>query len=150
VRSKECADLEGRTWLLPAERSKNGRERLTPLSDAALNVIASVPRIVPENFVFTVDARHHFALNYQAQAKPRDAVAFTQPWTAHDIRRTVATGLQKLGVELHVISAILGHVIVSGVGGIYQRHAYEREKAQALDAWAKHVVRNARGLRAVS
>ena len=60
------------------------------------------------------------------------------PWRLHDIRRTGATGLQRLGFRLEVIEATLGHTAGSraGVAGVYQRHKFANEVRQALDAWA--------------
>lgn len=65
------------------------------------------------------------------------------PWTLHDLRRTVATGLQRLGVRLEVTEAALNHVSGSraGIVGVYQRHAWTEEKRAALNAWAAHVLR---------
>ena len=59
----------------------------------------------------------------------------------HDLRRTVATGLQRLGVRLEVTEAVLNHVSGSsaGIAGVYQRHDWAAEKRAALDAWATHV-----------
>jgi integrase len=64
------------------------------------------------------------------------------PWTVHDLRRTVATGLQRLGVRLEVTEAVLNHISGSrgGIAGIYQRHDWADEKRAALDAWAAHVL----------
>jgi hypothetical protein len=64
------------------------------------------------------------------------------PWTLHDLRRTVATGLQRLGVRLEVTEAVLNHISGSraGVAGVYQRHDWAAEKRAALDAWAAHVL----------
>jgi integrase len=64
-------------------------------------------------------------------------------WTFHDLRRTVATNLQKLDVKLEVTEAVLNHVSGSraGVVGIYQRHDYASEKREALDLWAARVAK---------
>jgi hypothetical protein len=63
-------------------------------------------------------------------------------WSVHDLRRTVATGLQRLGVRLEVTGAVLNHISGSrGVfAGVYQRHDGAGEKCAALDAWAAHVL----------
>jgi integrase len=62
-------------------------------------------------------------------------------WTFHDLRRTCATGMARLGIPVRVTEAVLNHV--SGTGGgivaVYQRHDYADEKRQALDAWARLV-----------
>jgi len=65
------------------------------------------------------------------------------PWRLHDIRRTVATGLQRLGTRLEVIEAVLGHGSGSraGIVGIYQRHRFEGEARAALTGWGEHVLR---------
>jgi hypothetical protein len=64
------------------------------------------------------------------------------PWRLHDIRRTTATGLQRLGVGLQVVESVLGHVSGSraGIVGVYQRHQFEAEKRHALEAWAREIV----------
>lgn len=84
------------------------------------------------------------ALSSWARPKAKlDALAVvTEPWRTHDLRRTAATGLQKLGTPLQVTEAVLGHTAGSraGVVGIYQRHDYAKEKAAALEAWGAHVT----------
>jgi integrase len=69
------------------------------------------------------------------------------PWNVHDLRRTVATGLQRLGVRLEVTEAVLNHISGSrgGIAGVYQRHDWASEKRAALDAWAAHVRSVAEG-----
>jgi hypothetical protein len=60
----------------------------------------------------------------------------------HDLRRTVATGLQRLGIRLEVTEAVLNHIsgTRAGIAGVYQRHDWASEKRVALDAWAAHVL----------
>ena len=69
------------------------------------------------------------------------APALLTPWNVHDLRRTVATGLQRLGVRLEVTEAVLNHISGSrgGIAGVYQRHDWAAEKRAALDAWATYV-----------
>src|SRR5262249_9744139 len=64
------------------------------------------------------------------------------PWSVHDLRRTVATGLQRQGVRLEVTEAVLNHISGTrgGIAGVYQRHDWANEKRAALDAWAQHVL----------
>ena len=65
------------------------------------------------------------------------------PWTLHDLRRTAASGMAKLGVSLVVIEKVLNHVSGSlgGIVGVYQRYEYAEEKRAALQLWADHVER---------
>lgn len=71
-----------------------------------------------------------------------DEACGIEGWRLHDLRRTVATGLQRLGVRLEVTEAVLNHVSGSraGIVGIYQRHDYASEKRAALVGWASHVM----------
>jgi integrase len=63
-------------------------------------------------------------------------------WTLHDLRRTFATGLQRLGVRLEVTEALLNHVSGSrsGIVGFYQRHAWMDEMRAALVMWENHIA----------
>jgi integrase len=138
-------DLAAKTWTLPGARTKNKREHIIPLSDAAMAIIAQLPRIgdKPDGFIFTTTYRS--AVSGFSRAKlaiDKATGAFAERWTFHDLRRTVATNLQKLGVKLEVTEAVLNHVSGSraGIVGIYQRHDYAGEKRAALDAWADRVA----------
>jgi hypothetical protein len=73
------------------------------------------------------------------------------PWSIHDLRRTVATGLQRLGVRLEVTEAVLNHISGSraGIAGVYQRHDWATEKRSAPDAWAGHVLEVVAGRTAI-
>lgn len=64
-------------------------------------------------------------------------------WTIHDLRRTAASGMARLGIAPHVVEKILNHSEghISGVAAIYNRFAYDDEKRHALNAWAAHVER---------
>jgi integrase len=63
-------------------------------------------------------------------------------WTPHDLRRTAATRMADLGVGPHIIEAVLNHISghKAGVAGIYNRASYDREKREALNLWAEHVL----------
>ena len=86
--------------------------------------------------------------NAIVNARAKDATAAgtipapLTPWSVHDLRRTVATGLQRLGVRLEVTEAILNHISGSrgGIAGVYQRHDWADEKRAALGAWAAFVL----------
>jgi integrase len=71
-----------------------------------------------------------------------DTASGVSGWWLHDLRRTLATGLQRLGVRLEVTEAVLNHLSGSraGVVGIYQRHDWAEEKRAALDAWSAHLL----------
>jgi integrase len=64
------------------------------------------------------------------------------PWRLHDLRRTVATRMADIGVQPHIIEAVLNHISghKAGVAGIYNRSSYQREVKNALAIWADHVA----------
>lgn len=147
------------TWTIPGERTKNGAVHTVPLSAAARDLLkAALPEDVkgrPANgsLVLPGAAGTPFAGWSKAKRALDKAImdARTEaganavslvPWSVHDLRRTVATGLQRLGVRLEVTEAVLNHISGSrgGIAGVYQRHDWAAEKRAALDAWAGHVA----------
>lgn len=135
-------DLDAKLWTLPAARAKNDVEHTIPLSDLVVEILRAVPRIDGSEFVFTVTGRrpiqgHHVIKRRMDALMPPDIT----PWVVHDIRRTVASGMARLGVNLPVIEKILNHVSGSfgGIVGVYQRHSFADEKRAAMAAWSRHV-----------
>lgn len=61
-----------------------------------------------------------------------------EPWTLHDLRRTLATKLNDMGVAPHVVEQLLGHAM-PGVMGIYNRSQYLQEKLDALNLWVNRL-----------
>ena len=153
-------DFDRALWMLPAARSKNRREHAIPLSVSALEILRSLPRVERSGFVFTTtngrvpvsgfnkakDRFDNAIGELRAQAGSEEPI---EPWVFHDLRRTMATNLQKLGVRLEVTEAVLNHVSGSraGIVGVYQKHDYATEKRQALEAWAKRVEEIVAGAR---
>jgi integrase len=147
-------DLDSRQWLIPGQRTKNGRDHLVPLSDRAVAVLESLPRFngkAPLLF----STRGQTAISGLSRAKRRlhEAMARelgTEPerWVLHDIRRTCITGLQRLGFPLEIAEAVANHKsgTLAGVASVYARHTYGNEKRSALEAWGRHVESIASGV----
>jgi len=139
-------DLDKCVVVLPKERTKNKTEHLVPLSDSALDVLRECPRRASRDLVFGLGAGPF--QGYAVCKTVLDKVApLDKPWRAHDLRRTAATRMGDLGVEPHVIEAILGHTggHKRGVAGIYNRATYEAQKRAALTMWANHVTEITQG-----
>ena len=66
------------------------------------------------------------------------------PWTLHDLRRTMRTGLSQLGVQPHVAELAIGHVR-QGIEGVYDQHTHTPEITAALKLWADHVTATVEG-----
>jgi integrase len=108
--------------------------------------LAGVPRIAGSDYVFTLNGQKPIT-GWSRAKHMLDAAAGVSNWRLHDLRRTMATGCQKLGVSLQTVEAVLGHVSGSraGVVGVYQVHDYAKEKRAALELWARHVAKLVKG-----
>jgi integrase len=154
------AEISGDTWHLPRERTKNKRAHDVPLSQAAQAVLAGVVRTRSKaGYIFTTTgdtpvsgfSRAHSIIAAKmeelASEEAGEPVEIAR-WTWHDLRRTMATGLARLGVPVRITEATINHI--SGTGGgivaVYQRHDYADEKREALEAWGQAVADIVAGL----
>ena len=140
VASLRWSEIDGDTIRLQGTRTKNGEAHDIPLSKAARELLAAMPRFTDSDFIFTVNGNR--PLNAWSEPKTKiDKLSGVSNWRIHDLRRTTATGMQKLGTPLPVTESVLGHTSGSrsGIVGVYQRHNYAEEKRAALEAWGAHV-----------
>ena len=112
---------------------KNGQPFDLPITSQMRTVLDSIPRIHGSPFVFGK------ALKSWDKAKAKiDAATGIVDWQFRDIRRTVSTGMQRLGISGDVIDAVQAHA-KAGIKRVYQRHTYAAEKRAALQAWGDWV-----------
>jgi integrase len=152
-------ELVDGVWTIPGARTKNHRPLTLALPPLALSIIASVPAIESAaGYVFTITG--NTPLNGFSHAKElldagMEEFGFSEAkalldaankigagwWRLHDLRRTFASGLAGLNVSLPVIERLLNHVSGSfaGIVGVYQKHKFSKEKAEALARWAAHI-----------
>ena len=131
-------NLDKRLWTLPRERVKNDKPHEVPLSAAAIGILESLPR----SGDFVLSTNGETAASGYSKAKRRiDAMCPIPPWRLHDLRRTVASGMAKLNINLHVIEKVLNHSSGSfaGIVGVYQKHTFAEEKRKALETWGAFV-----------
>ena len=110
-------DLAGKTWTIPRERVKTDKAHEVPLSAPALSVLDVLPRIAGAGYVFTTTgktpvsgfskAKDALDARMLAILKEDDERAGLPPWRLHDVRRTVASGMARLGINLPTIEKIL-------------------------------------------
>jgi integrase len=151
-------DFDQGTWLLPAERSKNGRPHVVPLSPLAVGLVEeaigscarggwlfpgrSGTKPLNANTIGSMFRRNADALGIPvpvpsdgatpvAARRERRRIAFSP----HDLRRTAATRMTERGFPRFIVDRLLNHV-EPGVGRVYDRYEYLREKRAALEAWA--------------
>jgi integrase len=137
---------------LPASRTKNGCAFSIPLPKAARDLIASLPE-TSGPFVLSTTKGHSPISGFskmkirldaamRAMAKKDDPRAVIEPFRLHDVRRSVASGLQRLGIRHEVIERTLNHISgkFGGVAGLYQRDPMIEEVGAALQRWSEHLA----------
>jgi integrase len=123
---------------LPAARTKNKRPHIVPLGATARALLEN-----SQNAMFSSkqDDRVFEFRAWDYYKNILDKASGVGDWTLHDLRRTVATGMADIGIQPHIIEAVLNHVSghKGGVAGIYNRSSYAAEKVAALTRWDEHV-----------
>jgi integrase len=141
-------------WLLPAERAKNGREHWVPLSQVAWAILEEMTPDPATGFYF---ASPHTGQPYNGRSvdhalrdlfKPRTGKGKKknptppllkgkmEPFTPHDLRRTMATRLRELGVSRDDVALLLNHKDTSVTGKHYDQWTARPEKIKAMGKWS--------------
>jgi integrase len=136
-------DLKEGVWTIPADHREKGTAGTLPLPRLALDVIEAQQRIAGNPYVFPADrGKEAFSAFSQRKdeldAKLKAALSDMEPWRLHDLRRTARSLMSRAGVRPEIAERVMGHAI-TGVEGVYDRHAYTAEKGDALNKLA-HVV----------
>jgi integrase len=135
-------DLDGSMWTIPAADTKGERRHFVPLSAAAVQILKPLPRLGVH--VFTTDGRTHMTNYAKLKTRLDGFVAATggavAAWRLHDLRRSAATHMVRLGVREEVVGRVLNHAATGVTARVYALHSYGPEKRQALDTWAEAVV----------
>jgi integrase len=148
-------DMETGIWEIPRETTKMDRAHQVPLLDQTLEILNALPRYAAggdDAYVFTTTGGKRPISGFSkmkskldeaiATAAAKKEAAKVVPWRLHDLRRTAASGMARLGIPPHVCERVLGHEgeALSDVARVYNRYSYSDEKRSALQAWANHVT----------
>ena len=136
-------NFEDATWTIPGHLTKNGNPHLVPLVPAVVTILRTVPRLA-DDMLFPSPIGDGKAFSGFSSAKKRlEAQAQIEDFTLHDLRRTAATHMARLGVEPHIIEKLLNHVtgIIGGVAGVYNRFSYRQEVRSAQELWTEYLCR---------
>lgn len=132
--------IEGDHIIFPEGFTKNKREHQAQLGVMAQQIIDDIPK--SGDLLFPARGREETPFNGWSKAKRQfDQPLEIESYTLHDLRRTFASTLARLGTPIHVTEKILNHVsgTVSGVAAVYNRHSYVEEMRSAIDAYEAHV-----------
>src|SRR5262249_37095253 len=119
------------TWTIPVEAREKGTAGELALPPAALDIIRAQPHLGENPYVLAGRGNGH--INGYSKAKRQfDAkLPDMAQWQMHDLRRTARSLLSRAGVSSEHAERVMGHAI-GGVEGVYDRHSYRDEKADAL------------------
>jgi integrase len=134
IASLRWDEVNGEVISLPAERMKTKQAFDLPITPQMRAVLDSVPRISGCPFVFGKPLA-----SWDNAKQKLDAATGIVDWQFRDIRRTVSTGMQRLGISAEVIDAVQAHA-KTGIKKVYQRHNYAAEKRDALEKWGSYVT----------
>jgi integrase len=148
--TRKSVDLRQRLLVIPASAYKSDHIHVVPLVPQAVDLLKRIPMGRAGDYILSSTDGHKpicgIAKFFRTRL-PREIVAqtgapLTLPFTAHDLRRTVATRLgESLGVGgEQLIRKVLGHADGS-VTAIYNRYGYVKEMREALQAWARELIR---------
>lgn len=162
-------DFKKKVWTMPKGATKSKRQHDVPLSDGVVALLEALPKVtvldektgndVKSPYVFSTNGKKPVSGFSKSKKRLDDVISTTilkeqgsskwtdeeldevrlTAWRIHDIRRTAASGMAKIGIAPHVIEKVLNHSTgqISGVAAVYNRHEYLKEKTDALNAWAR-------------
>jgi integrase len=130
-------DEKTRTWTIPGSRTKNKKAHIVHLAEPAWKVIEACSG---QPYVFGTATGKRFQ-QFGRGKRAIDKLCRVAGWQLHDLRRTIVSGMARLGIPPHVADKILNHQAgtISGVAAVYQRHDFLAERKEALDRWGRHV-----------
>jgi len=134
-------DLEGGTWVLAPSRSKNREAHTLPLLPMVRAIVESIPRMATRDLLFGLHSERGFT-NWDEGKAALDQRSGVREWRPHDIRRTVNTKLNDLGVAPHIVEEILGHRGAHKAGSArhYNFARYEHDVRTALALWERFIA----------
>lgn len=132
-------DLTDKWWTIPPEKAKNKLAHRVPLSPLALELLQAAKNITGDSpwiFPSPQTDRHITpeAVDHALRRPGLETLRFS--FVPHDLRRSAASHMTGMGISRLVVSKILNHV-ERGITAVYDRHSYDKEKRQALEAWGR-------------
>jgi len=139
-------ELRTRTWIIPQKRMKMDKPHLVPLTSPVVEILRRMQDLNSQGYVFAGEKPERpFSLQALGHALRREANLEilkqhgVAPFQPHDLRRTAATIMRRLKFGL-VVDRVLAHAPQSITDKHYDLHDYEREKAEALQGLADHLL----------
>ena len=151
-RRSEWAEAQA-SWLdvgmtrleIPAEAYKSGRVHVVPFGNQVRAIVRGLPRPGFGPYLLSSTGGMQPVSGFSKAKALLEQYVLEEmgerrmaPWVLHDLRRSMATHMERLGVTPHIVEACLGHAL-KGVAGTYRHYGHLEEKRAALQLWADEV-----------
>lgn len=130
-------DMGAWVWTVPKAHSKGGEKIIRPVPEAMRPFIQELHEENKSTGLFLGELKGSEAVSQWGRTLYK-RFDHAEPWTLHDLRRTLATHLNNMGIAPHVVEQLLGHSM-PGVMAIYNRSVYLPEKLDALNKWCERL-----------
>ena len=144
--SELSTDHKGRLlWTLPPERSKNKRARVTPILGLALDIISTRLKTSDDALFLSETGKPHTSGSVAQQLRTRWSRLPIAKFGTHDLRRSTATMMTKLGLPLELVASIVGHTTSesgSGTQTLVRHYVHDQfidRKLQGLTQWDRRL-----------
>jgi integrase len=124
-------DMQARLWTVPAERAKSRRAHAVPLSEAALELLAVLPRKGPRLF----PGCSGNAMPYVLRTTPGGEAV-----TVHGFRSSFRDWAAETGIRQELAEAALAHNDKTATEAAYNRTALVEQRRPVMQAWAKFIA----------
>jgi integrase len=140
------SEFDGDVWTLPADRAKNGKEHIVPITPMAAQILDALPEFADSDKIFR--SRTNAKTSSSGFSKPVKRLKTSMAtalkvdeveyFVLHDLRRTAASHMRRIGISLQAVEAVLNHISgsTSGIVGVYQRYEMGPEKRETNSSWA--------------
>ena len=138
---KQEVNFKEKVWIIPAAKSKNGIAQTVPLTDKMIQLIQDANDLSPSTWTIPSPFYEGQPISEYGLAQGIRRIVNDiemDRTTPHDLRRTAATIISELGFNRLIVDKLLNHKDLS-MGGVYDRHSYDKEKRQALEAWEREL-----------
>lgn len=146
-RNSDGKELKAKTWTIPSGTTKGAVINVVPLNELAQGILSDLPKTKEYQWFTRGDGDKPLGINFKKPiAAINKAAEIEEPWSLHDLRRTVRTNLPRCGCPDHVAELIIGHR-KNKLARTYDRYAYLEEKAAAMDGWGQLLQRIVRSVK---
>ncbi|KAB8311959.1 site-specific integrase [Erwinia endophytica] len=130
-------DLTKWIWTVPKEHSKGGNRIIRPIPDAMKPFIQVLHDQHKDTGLLLGELKDSSAVSQWGRTVWK-RMGHAEPWSLHDLRRSLSTKLNDLGIAPHVVEQLLGHTM-PGVMAVYNRSQYLKDKREALALWCERL-----------